>query len=148
MHTPGICAVILTSGAEAPAGQRLNALIDAVNADTEMVLVALAPKQKPLKPLLWARAAFIVDIPEAASEADTLRLMVNEVLMRGRDAALVLWLGGDAVHSAAVKRMIASYCEADDSVWAVALEGDPPPGRCCWDATLLNCCCGIAHGSR
>ena len=69
--------------------ERVSELIDALNTDTEMVLVAMGADAETLTPVVWAKAAYIVQIAEGASDADALRVMLQEVLNRGRDAALV-----------------------------------------------------------
>ena len=67
----------------------LSELIAALNGDTEMVLVAVGADAEALTPVVWAKAAYMVQLPATASDADALRVMLQEVLNRGRDAALV-----------------------------------------------------------
>ena len=67
----------------------ISELIGALNADTEMVLVAVGADAEALAPVVWAKAAYMVQLPDDASDADALRAMLQEVLNRGRDAALV-----------------------------------------------------------
>jgi CTP:molybdopterin cytidylyltransferase MocA len=129
MHSPGVCGVILSAGAQAEAGdtrknkaEALGALIEALNADTEMVLVAAGDDAEALTPIIWAKAAYVVQLPATASAADALRVMLQEVLNRGRDAALVAALDGQGLTAETVQRMVAAYCAAGDEIWAVVPE--------------------------
>jgi CTP:molybdopterin cytidylyltransferase MocA len=137
MHSPGVCGVILASGSQPSAGEAgsnpgqpkskskaeaLNELISVLNEDTEMVLVALGGDAESLAPVVWARAAYVVTVAEGASEAEALRSMLQEVLNRGRDAALVASLDSSALTADTVHRMVATYCAAGDEIWAVVPE--------------------------
>jgi hypothetical protein len=132
MHSPGVCGVILAAGSQVGAGdarlktkaEGVSELIDALNGDTEMVLVAVGADAEALAPVAWARAAYVVQISDTASDAETLRVMLQEVLNRGRDAALVTALDATALDhqpltASTVHRMVAAYCAAGDEIWAV-----------------------------
>lgn len=145
MHNPGICGVILAYGspmqaqpaaANGPGSKAaaVSSLIRALNADSDMVLVALGEDADALAPTVWAQAANVVQLAPAASEADALRTALREVLNRGRDAALVVSLEHVALNEAsslnagrsptaeAVHRMVAAYRDAGDEIWAVLAE--------------------------
>jgi len=102
--------------------EAVDALISALNADTEMVLVAAGADAATLEAVVWARAAYMVPIAENASEADALRVILQDVLSRGRDAALVASLDNFALTSETVHRMVVAYCAAGDEIWAVVPE--------------------------
>jgi len=111
-----------------PISESVTRLIGAMNADTDLVMVALGAEAAAVAPAVWALAAYVVEPGPDASEGEALRVSLREVLNRGRDAALVVALdhalGGDAPLAAAqVHRMVAAYCAAGDEVWAVAPEG-------------------------
>jgi CTP:molybdopterin cytidylyltransferase MocA len=130
MHSPGVCGVILAAGPEAGAGdarsktkaESVSELIGALNIDTEMVLVAVGAAEEALAPVIWAKAAYMVQLPAGASDADALRAMLQEVLNRGRDAALVASLDSHALTAETVHRMVAVFCAAGDEIWAVVPE--------------------------
>jgi CTP:molybdopterin cytidylyltransferase MocA len=130
MHNPGICGVILAAGSQVGAGdasrktmaEALRGLIEALNADTEMVLVAVGAEAEALAPVVWAKAAYMVQLSATASDAEALRAMLQEVLNRGRDAALVASLDDHGLTAETVHRMVAAYCAAGDEVWAVVPE--------------------------
>ena len=147
MHSPGVCGAILAIGAphlpssadagEAagrqgkPAGtlvhrraEDVGALIDALNADTEMVLVA-AEEADALAPAVWARAAYLVQLSPGSTEADGLRALLQETLSRGRDAVLLTTLGSPALTAETVREMLAAYRAAGDEIWAIVLENVP-----------------------
>lgn len=107
----------------------VNALINALNADTEMVLVAVGADADALAPVVWSRAAYMVQLPATASDADTLRAMLQEVLNRGRDAAIVTSLDNFDLTAETVHRMVAAYCAAGDEIWAVVPETEMLQGH-------------------
>lgn len=137
MHSPGVCGVILADGSQGRSGEpqsktkaeALSALIDALNADTEMVLVAIGADAEAMTPVVWAKAAYIVQLAEGASDADALRVMLQEVLNRGRDAALVAALDDLSLTAETVHRMVAAYCAAGDEIWAVVPETEIRQGH-------------------
>ena len=137
MHSPGVCGVILAAGSQVGAGdarlktksESVTERIDALNGDTEMVLVAVGADAEALAPVVWARAAYMVHITEGMSDADALRAMLQEVLNRGRDAALVTSLDGQGLTAETVHRMVASYCAAGDEIWAVVPETEMLQGH-------------------
>jgi len=137
MHSPGVCGVILAAGSQAGAGEArsktkaegVSELIDALNADTEMVLVAVGGDAAALAPVIWAKAAYMVRLPEDASEADGLRAMLQEVLNRGRDAAVVASVDSCGLTAETVHRMVAVYCAAGDEIWAVVPETEMQQGH-------------------
>jgi CTP:molybdopterin cytidylyltransferase MocA len=137
MHSPGVCGVILAAGSQVGAGdarlktksEGVTELIDALNGDTEMVLVSVGADAEALAPVVWARAAYMVQIAESMSDADALRAMLQEVLNRGRDAALVTSLGSQGLTAETVHRMVAAYCAAGDEIWAVVPETEMLQGH-------------------
>jgi CTP:molybdopterin cytidylyltransferase MocA len=137
MHSPGVCGVILVSGSQVGAGdarlktkaEGVGKLIDALNTDTEMVLVAVGADAETLAPVIWAKAAYMVQLPEGASDADALRTMLQDVLNRGRDAALVASLDSYGLTAETVHRMVAVYCAAGDEIWAVVPESAMQQGH-------------------
>jgi CTP:molybdopterin cytidylyltransferase MocA len=138
MHSPGVCGVILAASSQVWAGdaplpktkaEGLSELIEALNTDTEMVLVAGGADAEALTPVVWAKAAYMVQLPASASDADALRVMLQEVLNRGRDAALVTALDGRGLTAETVHRMVAAYCAAGDEIWAVVPEAEMQQGH-------------------
>jgi CTP:molybdopterin cytidylyltransferase MocA len=71
----------------------------------------------------------VVQIAESATEADALRLMLQEVLNRGRDAALVVSPESFALTAETVHRMVAAYREAPDEIWALVPESTTQQGH-------------------
>ena len=109
--------------------EALSELIDALNTDTEMVLVAVGAEAEALAPVVWAKAAYMVQISENASAADALRVMLQEVLNRGRDTALIAALDDHGLSAATVHHMVAAYCAAGDEIWAVVPETEMHQGH-------------------
>ena len=104
-------------------------LIDALNTDTDMVLVAVGADAEALTPVVWAKAAYMVQLAASANDADALRMMLQEVLNRGRDTALVASLESSALTAETVHRMVAAYCAAGDEIWAVVPETTTQQGH-------------------
>jgi hypothetical protein len=130
MHNPGICGVILPSGAgEASSGEGgaaarsraeiLGALIASLDAGSDLVLVVLGAGAETLAPVAWAQAAYVLQLPSECSRADALRAALRDVLNRGRDTALVVSLSDAPLSAERVQSMVEAYREADDNVWAV-----------------------------
>ena len=121
MHSPGVCGAILAIGlqTEAGAAEKLSSLINALNADTEMVLVAAAEAAEALAPVAWAHAAYLLQLAPGATEADALRALFQEALNRGRDAVLITTLEGPPLTDETVRGMVASYRAAGNEVWAI-----------------------------
>jgi hypothetical protein len=118
----------------------LGALIDVLNSGTEMVLVGVpAALAEAVAPVVWSRAAYIVPLAGVTSDADSLRAMLQEVLNRGRDAAMVTVAEAEAPGGAGstrkpftaemLRRMIAEYCVAGDEIWAVVPETEMLQGK-------------------
>jgi CTP:molybdopterin cytidylyltransferase MocA len=141
MHSPGICGVILATGSQAGAqagvegaqsktkAEAVSSLIGALNAGTDMVLVALAADAELLAPVIWAHAAYEVLLSPDVNGADALRAALQEVMNRGRDAALVATLDDEALTDRTVQRMVAAYCAAGDEIWAVVPEPEMRQGH-------------------
>ncbi|SRR6266542_3590517 len=146
MYSPGVCGAILATlpqhanerragdpgsqlgAAGTPAqskAQDVGPLIDALNADTEMVLVAAAETADALAPAVWTRAAYLVRLPPGATEADGLRALLQETLSRGRDAVLVTTLAGPPLTAVSVGLMVAAYRAAGHEIWAIVSENVP-----------------------
>jgi len=104
-------------------------LIDALNADTEMVLVAVGADAEALVPAVWARAAYLVQLPETATGVEALRIVLQDVLNRGRDTALVTGAETQGLTQETVHRMVAEYCAAGDEIWAVVPEAEVLQGH-------------------
>jgi hypothetical protein len=125
MHNPGVCGIILAAVAR-PTAAALDALIDALTTDTEMVLVALDAGDHSLEPVAWARAAYAVPMAAQATESDILRRMLQEVLNYGRDTALLVSAAQPTPSAADLRAMIAAYSTAADEIWAVVADSAAP----------------------
>jgi hypothetical protein len=125
MHNPGVCGIILAATAR-PTAAALDALIDVLTTDTEMVLVALDAGDHSLEPVAWARAAYAVPMAAQATESDILRRMLQEVLNYGRDTALLVSAAQPAPSATDLRAIIAAYSNASDNTWAVVANAAQP----------------------
>jgi hypothetical protein len=130
MHNPGVCGVILALNAEEPPsaeggvpprtrGEALGAMIAAMDAGSDLVLVVLADGAQALAPIVWAQAAYELQLSTECSRADALRAALRDVLNRGRDTALVAPLAEPVLSAAKVQSIVSAYREAGDEIWAV-----------------------------
>jgi CTP:molybdopterin cytidylyltransferase MocA len=94
-----------------------------------MVLVGVGADAEALTPVVWAKGAYIVQLAAGASDAEALRVMLQEVLNRGRDAALVASLEDLPLTAETVHRMLAAFCAAGDEIWAVVPKTDMLQGH-------------------
>jgi len=138
MHNPGICGVILAlEAAEPPAEnasarsrpEALGALIPALDSGSDLVLVVLGAGAETLAPIVWAQAAYVLQLPAGCSRPDALRGALRDVLNRGRDTALVAPLAEPLLSAATVQQMVAAYREADDEIWAVVAGSEVGHGQ-------------------
>jgi hypothetical protein len=104
-------------------------LIGVLNADSDLVLVALGEDAAQVAPAVWSLAAYVVQLPPEASEGEILRMALQEVLNHGRDAALVVSAGDEALSAGTVHKMVEAFCAAGDEIWAVLPDAVPevPP---------------------
>src|SRR5579884_925393 len=82
----------LSPGAPAPAGSQtfLTAQIDLLKRSTDLVIVVAGANARRLEPLVYAAGAFLAVNPHPElGQFSSLRVGVQEVLSRGRDAALI-----------------------------------------------------------
>ena len=100
----------------------MSRLFGVLNGNSDLVLVALGADAESVAPAVWVLAAYVVQLPPGASDADALRTVLREVLNRGRDAALVTTLDDQALSAETVHRMVSAYCAAGDEIWAVVPE--------------------------
>lgn len=132
--SPSFAAVILAAGASSRMGRDkallpwhdgtfLSAAIRALQPETELVIVVAGANAASLEPIVNAHAAFMVVNPEPQrGQFSSLQVGLQEVLNRGRDAAIVTLVDRPAAEPATIHQTKAAFLASDDQTWAVVPE--------------------------
>lgn len=104
-------------------GTFLSAAIRALQPATDFVLVIAGANVAELELTVNASAAFLVVNPDPQrGQFSSLRIGVQEVLNRGRDAAIITLVDRPAAKPATIQRLKNEFLNADPDIWAVVPE--------------------------
>jgi len=129
--SPSFAGVILAAGASSRMGRDkallpwrggtfLSAAIRMLQPVTELVIVVAGANSASLAPITDAHAAFIAVNPDPQQgQFSSLQVGVQEVLNRGRDAAIVTLVDRPATEIETVEQLKRSFLSAGENVWAV-----------------------------
>lgn len=132
--SPSYAGVILSAGASLRMGRDkallpwqggtfLSAAIQALQRETELVIVVGGKNAPNLAPLVYSNAAFLVVNPHPElGQMSSLQRGLEEVLNRGRDAALVTLVDRPAPRDETIRQLKSAFLQADDNVWAAVPE--------------------------
>jgi molybdenum cofactor cytidylyltransferase len=141
-RAPSLCGVILAAGASTrmgtdkallswpPAGTSfaggtfLSAAIEALSPFNDMVIVVAGANEANLAPIVYAQAAFLVRNPAPEQgQFSSLQVGLQEVLNRGRDAAMVTLVDRPPVQAATLEKLRIEFEAAlDRGKWALVPE--------------------------
>lgn len=94
--------------------------MDALGPHTDLIVVVAGGNQQRLAPLVEARAAYLVVNPAPdRGQFSSLRIGLQEVLNRGRDAAIVTLVDRPAPLAGTVGLLKEAFGTAPPDVWAV-----------------------------
>ncbi len=132
--SPSYAGLILAAGASSRMGSDkallpwrngtfLSAAINTLQAATELVIVIAGRNQQAIAPVVYANGAFLVTNPNPdEGQFSSLRIGLNEVLGRGRDAAIVTLVDRPAPNVATIEQLKQVFLAAPDQIWAVVPE--------------------------
>jgi molybdenum cofactor cytidylyltransferase len=132
--SPSFAGVILAAGASSRMGRDkallpwrggtfLSAAIEALQPETELVIVVAGQNTPKLESILYAHAAFLVvnQRPELG-QLSSLQRGLEEVLNRGRDAAVVTLVDRPAPGAETIAQLKKVFLACNEDVWAVVPE--------------------------
>lgn len=132
--SPSFAGVILAAGASSRMGRDkallpwrdgtfLSAAIRMLQPVTELVIVVASGNAAELEPIVNAHAAFLVVNPDPGrGQFSSLQTGLQEVLNRGRDAAIVTLVDRPAAEVETARQLRDAFLSADDPTWAVVPE--------------------------
>jgi molybdenum cofactor cytidylyltransferase len=101
----------------------LSAAIRSLALSTDFVLVVAGKNEADLAPIAYANGAAVVTNPHPSrGQFSSLQIGLQEVLNRGRDAAIVTLVDRPPASSEAVRMLRESFAAAPENVWAIVPE--------------------------
>lgn len=101
----------------------LSAAIRSLADATDFVVVVAGENEAALAPIVYANGATLARNPDPSrGQFSSLRVGLQELLNRGRDAAMVTLVDRPPANWATVQKLRQTFEQAPDSVWAVVPE--------------------------
>jgi molybdenum cofactor cytidylyltransferase len=139
--SPSFAGVILAAGASSRMGRDkallpwhggtfLSAAIQALQRETELVMVVAGQNAQKLEPVVYANAAFLVINPHPdLGQLSSLQRGLEEVLNRGRDAAVITLVDRPAPKPETIHKIKEAFVAAEEQTWAAVPEYDGKHGH-------------------
>ncbi len=101
----------------------LSAAIRSLEFSTDFVIVVAGANEAALSPLVYAIGASIVANPDPGQgQFSSLQVGINEVLSRGRDAAIITLVDRPPARRPTIEKLRSAFANAVEGVWAVVPE--------------------------
>lgn len=109
---------------QAPQGETfLSAAIRSLSLSTDFVVVVAGQNEAVLTPVVYAHGASVVANPDPSrGQFSSLQVGLQEVLNRGRDAAMITLVDRPPVRPATVDLLRVAFATAPATIWAVVPE--------------------------
>ena len=132
--SPSYAGVILAAGASSRMGSDkallpwrngtfLSSAINALQAVSDLVIVVAGHNQQAVAPTIYSNGAFLVTNRNPDDgQFSSLRIGLNEVLGRGRDAAIITLVDRPAPKVETIEALKQVFLAAPDHIWAVVPE--------------------------
>ncbi|MCI0354613.1 MAG: nucleotidyltransferase family protein [Acidobacteria bacterium] len=133
--SPSFCGVVLAAGESSRMGQEkallnyrgvslLAGAIESLRPHTEMVIVVAGRNADAISPVVYAAGSFLVINPEPErGQFSSLQVGLQEILNRGRDAAIVLLVDRPPPDRETVRQLREAYLQrTTEGIWVVVPE--------------------------
>ena len=111
-------------------GTFLSAAIRSLQPFTELVIVVAGANAEILRPIADAHAAFIAVNPDPQQgQFSSLRVGLQDVLNRGRDAAILTLVDRPAAEPGTIEAIKSAFLSSPESIWAAVPEREGRHGH-------------------